>query len=294
MSKVSLALVGSLLLLVPTAAAAQEISKIHVPQRAEAGVPVPIVIDFQVGVTPPGCGLKLMLGDGTVLQLRADATNMPLRIEHVYPGAGEFDIVARGAFYGRGMKTALACSGTRTAVVSVADTAAERRREEQERARKETAERQAKVELDRTQRDVAARRAQLEEQERALKARETEVRRLAQEKEREIAERAADLRRREQAFAIDALKAREKAEESQQARLKADEAYRARQKAEEEQVARRKAEEAQVARQKAEDAQVARQKAEAARQNSAVRPTSASTGSGSAPRPAPKGTLDAF
>jgi hypothetical protein len=210
----------SSLAFLPLLASAQEISGVRVsPGRAAVDEPVQITIDFQVGDAPPGCGLKLNLGDGSVRHMRADQTNMPLGFSYRYPRGGEFTILAEGALFVRGLRTALACSGMKKAVVSVVDVAAEREAaarklesEERQRSEREAAEREASLELERSQREAAAQKAQLEEQERVIGAgeakagageaeagaREAEAkRRAAEEKERELASRDAELRRRE-------------------------------------------------------------------------------------------------
>jgi hypothetical protein len=191
---------------IPVMAWAQVISGVQVrPGRAAVDEPVEITVDFRVGDAPPGCGLKLTLGDGSVRHMRADQTNMPLSFSYRYPRGGEFTILAEGALFVRGLRTALACDGAKTAVVSVVDVAAEReaaaRRletEARQRAERETAEREARLELERRQREAAVRKARLEDEERALRAREAEAkRREAEDKERELAARDAELRRRE-------------------------------------------------------------------------------------------------
>jgi flagellar biosynthesis GTPase FlhF len=203
----------SSLAFLPLLASAQEISGVRVsPGRAAVDEPVQITIDFQVGDAPPGCGLKLNLGDGSVRHMRADQTNMPLGFSYRYPRGGEFTILAEGALFVRGLRTALACSGMKKAVVSVVDVAAEREAaarklesEERQRSEREAAEREASLELERSRREAAAQKAQLEEQERVIGAREAEARareaeakrRAADEKERELASRDAELRRRE-------------------------------------------------------------------------------------------------
>jgi flagellar biosynthesis GTPase FlhF len=203
----------SSLAFLPLLASAQEIAGVRVsPGRAAVDEPVQITIDFQVGDAPPGCGLKLNLGDGSVRHMRADQTNMPLGFSYRYPRGGEFTILAEGALFVRGLRTALACSGMKKAVVSVVDVAAEREAaarklesEERQRSEREAAEREASLELERSRREAAAQKAQLEEQERVSGAREAEARareaeakrRAADEKERELASRDAELRRRE-------------------------------------------------------------------------------------------------
>jgi hypothetical protein len=190
---------------IPFVASAQLISGVQVrPGRAAVDEPVQITVDFRLGDAPPGCGLRLTLGDGSVRHMRADQTNMPLSISYRYPRGGEFTILAEGALFVRGLRTALACDGMKTAVVSVVDVAAEREAaarklesEARQRAERETAEREARLELERRERESALRQARLDE-ERALRAREAETkRREAEDKERELAARDAELRRRE-------------------------------------------------------------------------------------------------
>ena len=190
--------------LLPAAGIAQQISSIDAtPASAAVGEPVRIRVNLDTSSAHIGCGLKVLMGDGTVHELRADPTTMPIVLSHVYPRDGQFTLEVHPFMYSRGLRTALPCGGeARATVVSVADTAGERRRQE-EAARREAAERQ------RAQREVDERAKQLQAQERALQAREAEARRQAEQ----IAQRAEALRRKESEIAARdrAIKARETA-----------------------------------------------------------------------------------
>ena len=221
----------------PTAsfpAAAQQIAGVQVePARPDVDQPVQVSIDLDVGTLPIGCGLKVDLGDGSVRELRADQTNMPITLTYRYPRPGQYVVSAVGSVYKRGLRTALACGGgVRRAVVEVTDLAAERARQvqieqaenakreaaarearlAQERTQREAADREARAQSERLQREAAARRAKLDDEERAVRAREEEIQRHAAENARQLANREAEIRRREEEARIreEALAARER------------------------------------------------------------------------------------
>ncbi len=216
-----------LLAFAPLAGMAQQISDIRVqPANASVGEPVRITVYLETGDAPAGCGLRVTLGDGSSRQMRADLTNMPVTISYTYPSGGQFTIRAVGDTYVRGLRTALACHGDKSAAIRVVDVEAERRRQEaerqaqlaREREQREAADREAlraqqRAEREAAEREAAERKQQLEAQQRLQREREAEVRRLDAQLERELAERAETLRRKERETAAreKALQAREKA-----------------------------------------------------------------------------------
>ncbi len=177
-----------LLAFAPLAGMAQQISDIRVqPANASVGEPVRITVYLETGDAPAGCGLRVTLGDGSSRQMRADLTNMPVTISYTYPSGGQFTIRAVGDTYVRGLRTALACHGDKSAAIRVVDVEAERRRQEaerqaqlaREREQREAADREAlraqqRAEREAAEREAAERKQQLEAHQRLQREREAD------------------------------------------------------------------------------------------------------------------------
>jgi len=107
------------------------------------------------------CGLRIIFGDGEVREMRVE--QVPVVVTKAFAQPGTYAMNIEGAFVGRGLKSALACSGSATSgQLTVFDPVEEERKAQAGRAAKEA--------------DDAKVRA-AEEQVKALQARTAELER---------------------------------------------------------------------------------------------------------------------
>jgi hypothetical protein len=176
-----------------SAASAQQLQRLSVsPSNIRPGQTVTITLETKKigGDTAFWCGVKMVFGDSSDQSIRigqnGDA-DQRLQIQKTFDRPGTYTISVNPEFISRGLRSAVPCSGSVSAVsVTVLDPIAEKQRSEGERLRleNERLRNEQSLRLQRERQDTLNREAE-------LRRREAEI---------ELQRREADLRRREEAL----------------------------------------------------------------------------------------------
>lgn len=179
-----------------TSTAAQQLAALRL-DRDRAGLMETVRISIDLGAAAGQavwCGMRISYGNGDFQDVRAEQS--PMVVFKQYPVAGHYTVRVSGEAMTRGLKSATACTGgPHTAQLEVVDAAAERRRQEAQRAadaQAAQAQNQAQA-LGERERAVAQREQQLMQRGRILDEREQRV----ATRERDNDERERRLRSRE-------------------------------------------------------------------------------------------------
>lgn len=185
----------------PATAGAQQLAALRL-DRDRAGLMETVRISIDLGAASGEniwCGLRISYGNGDFQDVRAEQS--PMVVFKQYPVAGRYTVRVSGEAMTRGLKSASACQGgPYTAQLEVVDAAAERRRQDAQRAADAQAAQtqgQAQAVAER-ERMLAQREQQLQQRGRTLDEREQKL----ATREREQDERERRLRSREAQVAV--------------------------------------------------------------------------------------------
>jgi hypothetical protein len=172
-------------------AGAQNIISLNAGDAGNAMAGESVTVSVGLAVEPNSrawCGITLSFGNGKTVDRRVEDVSQPIAFPHVYDTPGTYQLRVEGKGLTRGLNSASACGGVKTATLRVGDP---------EQVRRAAA---AADEARRAAEAAEARQRELDAKERELRVKEAELKqRELRDREAALAAREAEMRRKEAA-----------------------------------------------------------------------------------------------